>query len=521
MKKVIAFIISVIILLSSVGAYSVEYTLPEKMMKQLEIGSGLKGSFSISTSGYGKDLPFLDALNKTEFEIRGLSTDGHLYYCIYQADDSEKQNNKTEIFSDNGCYYLKTELMNDQVYMVPDFYQIADTITIQEKETAAVTSAIIKLIEAISGSQSPEWETALKPYRERTELWLSRFPVVTDYTTSSDGRNCLEMSYDIPYTTMVSFIQELLPVLYKDETVLRLLGQIMTEEQKNLYLNPDLIYFYAEILNSFKTEEDIVISKTTDSKTGKTVAIHLSLPLNPEVTGFELFTADQEDNGINTWILRSENRMVSLKTPSNLIWDHDFEYEIQFMNLFYDNGKEMPDSTALRIQISRQSSGPLSSEEDEKSHENYAFRMKINQDPSIFTENHPIHLGSFDDIDAELNLHFSGKNAQQSPTTAELDFILQIGAKETSISGKFKSAAPWVVTIPETTDAINLLETTQDDQTKMINHLTEHMVELLRHIPVVSVPENENNPTPVPETGSSNASDQDTATNNIAEEEIK
>ena len=521
MKKAVTFIISILVMFSCLNAFSAEYTLPEKMKKQLEIGSGLKGSFSILTSGYEKNNPLLDALNRTEFEVRGLFTEGNLYYCIYQADDSEKQNNKTEIFSADGSFFIKTELLDNQLYVLPDLYQAADIMTLKEKETTSVTSAMIKLVEAISGTQSIEWETAIQPYRERIELWLSRFPVVTDYSTVSDGRSCLEMSYDIPYSSMVSFIQELLQVIFIDENILRLLDQVMTDEQKSLYFNPDLYYFYVEILNSFKTDENIVISKTTDSKTGKTVASHLSLPVNPDIAGFDLFTADQEDNGISTWLLKGENRLISLKMPSNPIWDTDFEYDIQFVNLYFGSGKETPVSNALCIRISRQSSGPISSEEDEKSHENYVYKMNIRQDPSILTENYPARFEDCDELNAEINLHFSGKNAQQSPTTSELDFILQIGEKEISISGKFKSAAPWVVSIPETRDGINLLETKKENQTELINHLTDNVKKLLQHIPEVNITANDNNTESFSETGSASTSEQTADTSNITEAESK
>ena len=51
MKKRICFLLTVVLFLFSVSsAFAAGYTLPFKMQRQLEVGSGLKGSFVIHSN---------------------------------------------------------------------------------------------------------------------------------------------------------------------------------------------------------------------------------------------------------------------------------------------------------------------------------------------------------------------------------------------------------------------------------------------------------------------------------------
>ena len=55
MKKSFAVIFSLMLMFISFCASAATYTLPEKMGKQIEVGSGLKGSFTVHyIQFYGK-----------------------------------------------------------------------------------------------------------------------------------------------------------------------------------------------------------------------------------------------------------------------------------------------------------------------------------------------------------------------------------------------------------------------------------------------------------------------------------
>ena len=67
MKKTFFNFLALILVLVTCTCQAAEYTLPEKMYNQLAIGSGLKGTFSISSEGEMFNIPFLKDVFDTRF----------------------------------------------------------------------------------------------------------------------------------------------------------------------------------------------------------------------------------------------------------------------------------------------------------------------------------------------------------------------------------------------------------------------------------------------------------------------
>ena len=69
MKKSLICIIVIMVLALTGICQAASYTLPEKMNNQLSIGSGLKGSFTITAEGEAFRTPFLKAVTDAVFSI--------------------------------------------------------------------------------------------------------------------------------------------------------------------------------------------------------------------------------------------------------------------------------------------------------------------------------------------------------------------------------------------------------------------------------------------------------------------
>ena len=89
-KKIISLIVLMLVIVTGT-CQAASYTLPEKMANQLAIGSGLKGTFSITTKGEKFQTPFLKAVSDAEFSIRGISSDKDFHYYVFQSDEQENQ----------------------------------------------------------------------------------------------------------------------------------------------------------------------------------------------------------------------------------------------------------------------------------------------------------------------------------------------------------------------------------------------------------------------------------------------
>ena len=75
MKKRLCFLTTVVLIFSFISSACAAYTLPYKLLRQLEVGSGLKGSFVIHSNADAEKQPLIHALQNAEFEIRGIRSD--------------------------------------------------------------------------------------------------------------------------------------------------------------------------------------------------------------------------------------------------------------------------------------------------------------------------------------------------------------------------------------------------------------------------------------------------------------
>ena len=101
MKRISGFSLFVaLILLVSVSFGAQNYTLPEKMEKQLSVGSGVIGSFILQIEGNGETAQKLIPLSGKEFQFNGIRSDGESLYTLYQKGANKEQIGLTEIYFD-------------------------------------------------------------------------------------------------------------------------------------------------------------------------------------------------------------------------------------------------------------------------------------------------------------------------------------------------------------------------------------------------------------------------------------
>ena len=85
MKKKLCCLLTVVLFLFSISsAFAAGYTLPFKMQRQLEVGSGLKGSFVVTAEGEKFNTPFMNQITDAEFDIRGIVSGKDLHYYVFQ-----------------------------------------------------------------------------------------------------------------------------------------------------------------------------------------------------------------------------------------------------------------------------------------------------------------------------------------------------------------------------------------------------------------------------------------------------
>ncbi len=101
------------------------------------------------------------------------------------------------------------------------------------------------------------------------------------------------------------------------------------------------------------------------------------------------------------------------------------------------------DCFACSLQLNRQTS--QYTDEDNRSHETYEWKLLVEQDASRLPDTvDSTVFPTLESTEFRLNLHFFSKYEHSSPTTMEFEANVLRGSTHLTLSGKVKSAAPWV-----------------------------------------------------------------------------
>lgn len=457
MKRLISLLLILLLCAGMLSAGAEEMSMPEKMIKQLENGSGLKGSFLLKAVGMEEEAPLMTAFHQAPFELRGLQTmEGELLYYIYQTDESEAQLNLTSLYGKDGLFFLKSDLISSTLSF-PGVAGLMDLAGGKKNGNAPIISVLPELFSILRDPDPEQWNTAFAPYEQMTELWLARFPLETAFLAGEDGASLLEMTCVIPWEDVKSFLTEFFSRFLADERIEALLSPILTEEQKAVYLNQNLGYYYVEILSGLTAKEDLVITRLADARSGVQISTRMLLPLSSEVFGYDAMQLDQDATGRMTVRLRGDNKSFVVSWPADFTLEGSFDQEILLGYVQADRKDGDPENRALRIRLTGTVEQPVLNEEDGKTYETYDYVLTAVQDETIFEEE-----GLSDQLDLcdplEIHLHavFSGKNAQQSPTALAFTLEGSQTEKTVSLSGSLKSASPWILVAPETEGSLYL-----------------------------------------------------------------
>ena len=113
LKKIFGIILTFVLVLSVFSTALAAYTLPEKMERQLQVGSGLRGTLTVRANADAEQYPLIHSIQNAEFEIRGIQYEGNQHYYIYQPGEGESLNALTEICMMDGKYYLRSDLLDE------------------------------------------------------------------------------------------------------------------------------------------------------------------------------------------------------------------------------------------------------------------------------------------------------------------------------------------------------------------------------------------------------------------------
>jgi hypothetical protein len=229
----------------------------------------------------------------------------------------------------------------------------------------------------------------------------------------------------------------------------------MTNEQKELYLNASLAWFYQDAVNSMDIQEDVKLSKRV-SALGDLINSTMVLPLDPKITGFDRITIESS-NEISIYQLEGSDKVFVLGLPSfDLLNEQEYETSVWISSIGNAGaGDKENHNFSVRADIKKTFS--QYNDEEEKSHQTEHYEAVIRQDTTWIPETHKNdELEEWHDIEAELDLHYHSKYSQNSATTLEIKAGFRQNGSSLAIEGKVKTAAPWLFMPFEVKDPIEI-----------------------------------------------------------------
>ncbi|MBP0978059.1 MAG: hypothetical protein J6P89_07800, partial [Oscillospiraceae bacterium] len=294
MKKIITFMLAVILIAASGICHAASYTLPEKMYNQLAIGSGLKGTFSVETQGEKFRTEFIDVISNAVFSIRGLISEGDLHYYVFQSDEKEQQSAVSELYRKDGVYYFRSDMVQGKTLVLPGLSQYLDSVFPSKGENGTSSSFISRIIELPEDEKKEKWEPVLTRYQNELEIWLADYTVNAETIKLDNSFSALDFTYRIPTDKLIEKIAVLMDEITNDPEASALLGSVMSAEEKNIFLNSNLMYFYQEALKSITISEPVQMKRRV-SAMGDLLSYSIELPMDENMTGFSSVKIEKPD----------------------------------------------------------------------------------------------------------------------------------------------------------------------------------------------------------------------------------
>ncbi len=466
-KKAIGVLLSIMLaVICAVPAVaSMDYTLPEKMSKQLSIGSGLKGQFTITAEGNSPLVLALEPFLNTELQMRGLTQEGESHYYIYQDNGDETQKGLTEFYVKANQLYCRSDMLGDKVLCLPEMGALLNSLTKSSGENPAFASILLNIFLQGEEGRTNVWEPLTEKLTKKLELWIARFEVSS--ARNSENGAVVEINYTIPMGELKKEILSLLQDMRQDQEIRPALEKVMTEEQREIYLNDNLDYFYTEAMNALKDDFDVVISRTV-STMGKEISSSIELPLDSSrFAGYTSLKIEAEDK-TSALILKNEEQVLHIVTDDGIIPEKT-DYLTYWIMSYPNRETESASKTRSALRVRFSSTSETSTDVDGRDHQNDHYTLRGEGDTSrLPAEEANESFQKADPFVLDIQLHYSSKNSQSSPTTLEITASLEMKDMKLGLNGSWKSASPWIFSPFDITGAQNLMEISENERNLML-----------------------------------------------------
>lgn len=465
MKKIVCLLLCLTMLLPFATASAVEYTLPEKLQRQIDFGNGVKGSLIVNLEGNSEWAKLLAPMKDVPLQLRGIRTEGKFQYQIY-AVDGENQVGLTQLYGDDQAVYLRSALLPETLLMLPVGGDLLDTLLRGEKANPSWYSAAMNILSVPDSVWEEKWQPVLAGYESQIEMSLNDYALPPSVKRDENGVGTMLVRFEVPGEAVKAGTKALLEQALQDETLLSLLRAQMTQEQQAIYLEPNLMYFYAQAIDALPLEDTVILEREMTTK-GEVKRSTLTFPLPENENGWSEVTLETADK---TTVIRLNsaggNMVLQLEETAHTAESAGYRGAWRWVPA---DSLEMPVAigfTATKIHS-------LDVDAELRSHDITTWAIHLEPDLSHLAEDDLTRSAylTFDPIDLNLKLHYFSKNAQFSPTTLDVAVVAAWPGSTAQISMAIKTYSPWVLENLPTSGAKNVLNMDTEELGSLVTDL--------------------------------------------------
>lgn len=498
MKRIMARLLALGLIFMFIASAAAEtaddlsYTMGEKLMKQLEAGSGFVGTLTLNATAVegSEDEAFSTvkpiAMDWSYLKVRGDEDSANEARLLLTMDgDSAYQQGSAEISIQDGNVYWLSSLTGEDWYWLDG--DAVETL-MDDSELSASVPAVSKLMQmqgVLSGTGSfilsmapyilsgntDGMSDAMQQFITKIDFWMEGYRDTVQMTSQDDGTSTMEIEYRLPASAVKAQLKQFLVDLMNNETLLKELSSVMPKEQAALFLDPTLQPYYFYAVNELPLQGDLVIRRVV-SFLGDTIELSVTMPLVDSVSGEAILQYDSKQSTEdmpyeNTLTLTSENSSMELHYHT---YDTITGTKVYQGTLKTQNKEEDTENFWASFDISTDTV----TTKDLNGYETLNQSLKIDLTPvEIADAAEAAQYISFSKMELTLTMRVSSLSAKNSPTDMTLHVSLSGDDMpqmlDLEIAGT--TTAPWEPEALDESQAIRYSEMSQEDVTALMSQI--------------------------------------------------
>ncbi len=525
MKRLFCLVICLTLCLPAVFADEVDVDLSRRFNAQfITGGAGVRGKATITASGTADWLDFVLPFTAADLQIRAIGLpqggqsdaiddDDAWQVQLYTQDGSGNKKGTTWLHSAGKDVCLTSELLPDITLKLPSqgvhlLYDLArkDVSSIlfgfdlfglkdrTENGRPAVYENITDIIGVDDETWTNDWASVLQKYELDMDLWLTGY---AQTTSAMDEKGLLTMTtvYNIPADAVKEQAKHLVGQMIFDNDLQNLLVPLVTPEERSIYLNPNLVYFYEAIIDALPLNGYLTLQRNVNAR-GEVLGTEVSLPLPPlpetltapvnewlaqmlKVPYRDALAGLQRISWSDTGAVKSLSLICDKRTLTLAVQNQSaaedgavtYEGTIQIVPAIGVN--EAPLFANFRVTAGHR----VYESEDYRIHDVTSFALEMYPDQSL---NSGIQ---FDPFAVAYSADYHTKaNAQDAPVQINIDFALDLADAEVSATVLLRTMSGWEHTELSEKDAIDVRLLTEEQMTTLRALFVQNAEQMMRSL---------------------------------------